>query len=210
MTGDGEVTGVGEMPGPVVTALRARNSDRVAVELDGRPWRVVQLAAIHAAGLAVGNELDRTSARRLGREIRRLEAQGAALRALRARDHTAASLGRRLAQRGTPPALLQATVEAVERAGLVDDERFAMGRAALLAGRGSGDLLIADDLERQGVPAELALRALQGLEPERLRAQEIIEARGLSGKTARYLAAKGFSEAALEPIVADLGSEQVG
>ena len=41
-----------------------------------------------------------------------------------------------------------------QRAGLVDDQRFAAGRAALLASRGAGDLLIADDLERHGVPAE--------------------------------------------------------
>ena len=89
------------MGDPVVTALRARGPGRVAVELDGAPWRVVPLEAVYGAGLAVGGTLDRPTARTLGRELRRLGAQAVALRALRARDHTAASLEQRLAARGT-------------------------------------------------------------------------------------------------------------
>ena len=138
---------------PVVTALRARGPGRVAVELDGEPWRVVPLEAVYGAGLVVGGPLDRTKARALGRELRRLGAQAVARRALRTRDHTAASLEQRLAVRGTPATVRRDTVEAAQRAGLVDDRRFAMQRAEQLASRGSGDLLIGDDLERQGVPA---------------------------------------------------------
>ena len=141
---------------PVVTALRAQGPGRVAVELDDHRWRTVPVEAVFAAGLVVGRELDRPSARALGRALRRLEARSSALRALRARDHTAASLERRLTERGTPPAVRREVVESAERAGLVDDRRFACARAAQLAGRGAGDLLIADDLERQGVPADLA------------------------------------------------------
>ena len=40
-----------------VTALRARGG-RVAVELDGRPWRVVPGTAVLEAGLAVGCPLE--------------------------------------------------------------------------------------------------------------------------------------------------------
>jgi len=195
---------------PVVTALRAREPGRVAVDLDGRPWRVVPLEAVYAAGLAVGGALDRASARALRRELRRLEAQGEALRALRARDHTAASLDQRLADHGTARVLRRETLEAVQRAGLLDDQRFAATRAALLAHRGAGDLLIADDLERQGVPADTARIAIGGLAQESARAAALIEARGRSPKTARFLAAKGFSEASLEALVADLAAEAVG
>lgn len=198
------------MNAPVITALRARRPGRVEVDLDGRPWRVVPLAAVYAAALTVGGELDRPSARRLRRELRLLEAQEVALRSLRTRDHTVASLERRLADRGVPDATRQTTLAALERAGLVDDDRFAAGRAALLAGRGAGDLLIADDLERQGVSAPAVRRALEGLESETSRAAEIVGTRGLSGKTARYLAAKGFSEATLEPFVAELAADPVG
>jgi SOS response regulatory protein OraA/RecX len=192
---------------PVVTALRARGSGRVAIDLDGREWRIVPLEAAYAAGLVVGRGLDRGSARTLRRELRRLEAVSAAMRALRDRDHTEASLEQRLAARGVVPALRRETVGAVSRAGLVDDERFAAGRAELLARRGAGDELIADDLERQGVPAAAAEVAIAALEPEQDRIAAIIEARGRNARTARYLAARGFSEAALEPLVAELTAD---
>jgi len=195
---------------PVVTALRARGPGRVAVDLDGRPWRVVPLEAVYATGLSVGSALDRASARALRRELRRLEAQSVALRALRARDHTAASLGQRLAVRGTPRTVRRETLDAVQRAGLIDDQRFATSRAALLACRGAGDLLIADDLERHGVPTDAAHIAIDGLEPESARAAALIDDRGRSPRTARYLAAKGFSEATLESLVAELAAEEIG
>ena len=195
---------------PVVTALRARGPGRVAVELDGAPWRVVPLEAVYGAGLVVGGTLDRPTARTLGRELRRLGAQAVALRVLRARDHTAASLEQRLAARGTSATVRRDTVEAAQRAGLVDDRRFALQRAEQLAARGSGDLLIGDDLERQGVPPELVRLAIAALEPEADRAGTIVEARGSSPKTARYLASRGFSEAALETIIANLAADAIG
>ena len=163
---------------PVVTALRARGPGRVAVELDGRPWRVVPLEAVYAAGLAVGGPFDRAVARALGRALRRSDARRVALRALRTRDHTTASLERRLAERGTVAAVRRETMEAVQRAGLVDDRRFAMRRAAQLAARGAGDLLIDDDLERHGVAADAVRAAIDALEPESTRVEVIIEARG--------------------------------
>ena len=195
------------MTAPVVTALRARGQGRVAVELDGGPWRVVPLEAVLVAGLVVGDELDRPRARTLGRALRRLEARDAAVRALSSRDHTRASLEARLAERGTAVALRRDTVEAAERAGLVDDARFASGRAALLSARCAGDALIADDLSRHGVPEEAIRVAIHGLEPEAARAAAVVAARGMSPRTLRFLAGKGFSEETLEPLVADLGDE---
>ena len=171
---------------------------------------VVPLEAVYGAGLAVGGNLDRTTARLLGRELRRLRAQSTARRALRARDHTVASLEQRLTARGTSATVRRDTVEAAQRAGLVDDRRFAMQRAEQLASRGSGDLLIADDLGRQGVPPELVRLAIAALEPETARADAVVAARGTSPKTARFLASRGFSEAALESIIANLASDALG
>ena len=117
---------------------------------------------------------------------------------------------KRLADRGTARTVRQETLEAVQRAGLIDDRRFAASRAALLAQRGAGDLLIADDLERHGVSVDTARIAMGELEPEPARAAALIEARGRSPKTARFLAAKGFSDESLEALVADLGAEAIG
>lgn len=195
------------MTAPVVTALRARGRGRVAVELDTGPWRVVPLEAVLVAGLTVGAELDRPRARTLGRELRRLEAREVALRALARRDHTRASLERRLAERGTTASLRRDTVGAAERAGLVDDARFASSRAALLAARGAGDAMIEDDLARHGVPTAAIRDAVDCLDPEWSRAEAIVTARGRSARTLRYLASKGFAEETLEPFVADSADE---
>lgn len=193
----------------VVTALRARGNDRVEIDLDGHPWRVVPTEAVFAARLSVGREVDRATARALGRALRRLDAQSTALRALRSRDHTVASLERRLAERGAAPEARRETLAAVQRAGLVDDHRFAHRRSSLLATRGAGNGMIADDLERQGVADDEIRAALEALEPESVRAARIVESRGRTSKTARYLASKGFSEEALEPLVAELSAEAI-
>ena len=84
----------------VVTALRERPRGRVEVELDGAPWRLVPAAAVVGAGLVVGRALDREAARTLGRELRRLEALGVAVRALRHRDLSRRRLEERLTRRG--------------------------------------------------------------------------------------------------------------
>ena len=197
------------MPPPVVTALRPR-PPRVAVDLDGLAWRTLPIEAVVRAGLAVGSELDRPAARILARELRRVEARDVALRALRRRDHTRASLEEHLVQRGTPCQLRRETVEAAERAGFVDDARFATARAEMLARRWAGNLLIEHDLERHGVPAAVIADAIGALEPERVRVQQALAVRGRSLRTSRYLAARGFSEDALEGLIADVMEEGLG
>jgi SOS response regulatory protein OraA/RecX len=97
----------------------------------------------------------------------------------------------------------EATLATLSRTGILDDGRVARNRALALAERGAGDLLIAHDLERRGVPAELVEQALGSLEPELVRAQRIVERRGAGPRTARYLAGKGFAPGTLEVVVAD-------
>ena len=125
-----------------------------------------------------------------------------ALRALRFRDRTTAELDARLEQRGVGEAERELALETLERIGYVDDVRFARSRAERLVERGSGDALIRDDLERRGVAAETVAAVLAGIAPERERVARIVEQRGPGMKTARYLAARGFDEDALEGIVA--------
>src|SRR5213076_1245854 len=83
-----------------VTALRERKRGRVAVELDGRPWRVLPTDAVVRAGLTVGRPLDRSSARELARGVRRAKALSAATRSLAASDRSERALEQRLAQAG--------------------------------------------------------------------------------------------------------------
>lgn len=181
-----------------VTALRDRPRGRVVVELDGAPWRVLPVDAVVRAGLAVGREFDREAARRLGRELRRAKALVVATRSLRARDLSSRRLAERLERAGAPPAARREALAVLEQAGLVDDAGFALKRAESLAARGYGDAAIAADLDRQGVPTDLRVRAVAGLDPESERAREVILKRGEGAKTARFLAARGFGEDAVE------------
>jgi regulatory protein len=190
---------------PTVTAVRAAGR-RVAVELDGRPWRTVPLEAAVAARLSPGVGLDRARARDLARALRRHRAEGVVIRAVARREHTRASLAERLARAGVEASGRTEALERAERAGLVDDGRYAAARARDLADRGAGDELVLDDLVRHGVDEALAREALAALEPERDRAARIVVARGLSPRTARFLAATGFAAELVEDVVAELES----
>ena len=182
---------------PTITRLRARGAGRLAVELDGRPWRTVPAEAALAAGLDVGHELDRERARRLRRELVRLRALELASSALARREQSARRLAERLARRGTPPRVADETMATLERAGLVDDARVARERAAALAGRGYGDAAIAADLEREGIAADLRAEALETLAPELERLRPILERRGCGPETARYVSRRGFGQDAV-------------
>ncbi|MBW8742269.1 MAG: RecX family transcriptional regulator [Acidobacteria bacterium] len=187
-----------------VTALRDLPRGRVAVELDGAPWRVLPALAVVRAGLAVGRALDRPGARALRRELRRLDAQEIAVRALRARDRSRAAVGRRLARASVAPDVRAETLELLARNGLVDDARFAVRRAEALAERGYGDIAIEADLEREQISAEERADALAALRPELERAEAVIARRWEGPRTARFLAGKGFGE---DAVAAALGRD---
>jgi len=134
--------------------------------------------------------------------MRQHDAVETALRALRHHDRSAAELDARLEQRGVGAAERERVLETLERIGYVNDERVARTRAEQLASRGSGDALIRDDLERRGLGTDAVASALEALEPERTRVARIVERRGRSVKTARYLASRGFGEDAVHALVA--------
>src|SRR5436190_17903599 len=118
---------------PRLTNIRELPRDRVALELDGQPWRVVPSAAVVRAALRVGQELGREELRSFRRELRHAEAFEVAMRVLARRDASRAELEQRLERRGTAPAARTETLEHLEDLRALDDERFATTRAAQLA-----------------------------------------------------------------------------
>lgn len=183
---------------PTVTALREAPRGRVAVEIDGTPWRVLPADVVVRAALAEGRTLDRPALRELRRELRRAEALGVAGRALRQRDLSRRRLAERLERAEVAPAAAAESLAALERAGLVDDRRVACLTAQSLAGRGYGDDAIRHRLLAEGLDEALVPEALTGLEPESERARLLIERRGTGPRTARYLVSRGFGEEAVE------------
>ncbi|HLB19253.1 MAG TPA: regulatory protein RecX [Gaiellaceae bacterium] len=186
---------------PTVTRLAAGGRGRVVVELDGAPWRTLPVEVVARAGLSEGRQLDRPALRLLRQELRRSEALAVAGRALRRQDLSERGIAERLGRASVAPATIAASLAVLSRAGLVDDARFARTRAGSLAERGYGDAAIRYDLERQGVAPELAQEALESLEGEGERARRLVERRGRSARTARYLASKGFGEGAVEAVL---------
>jgi SOS response regulatory protein OraA/RecX len=178
---------------PTVTALRDDRRGRVAVELDGAPWRALPVDVVVRAGLVEGRTLDRPALRLLRRELRRAEALQVAGRALRHRDLSRSRLAERL-ERAVPPAVAAESLQTLERAGLVDDQRVGRLRAESLAARGYGDEAIRHRLRAEGLPEEAAA----GVPPETERARVVIARRGTGPRTARYLASRGFGEEAVE------------
>jgi SOS response regulatory protein OraA/RecX len=146
------------------------------------------------AGISEGQVLNRPDLRRFRRELRRAEALAAAERALRVRDLSEQELAARLERARISPPAAAAALEALGRAGLVDDGRVARHRAQALADRGYGDAAIRHDLEGRNLGQEAVQAALDALEPETDRAAHLIERRGTGLRTARYLAARGFAE----------------
>ena len=133
-----------------------------------------------------------------------------ALRALQHRDLSAQELVQRLAARGFGESEIEETIETLVRTGLVDDGRFAGSRARNLAGRGAGDTFIRYELRRAGIASEVVEDTVQTIEPEPARARLIVERRGESPKTARYLRGKGFSDETIRAVVALRTANELG
>jgi SOS response regulatory protein OraA/RecX len=183
---------------PTVTALREDRRGRVAVELDGAPWRVLPVEVVVRSELAEGRALDRAALRVVRRELRRAEALAVAGRALRARDLSRDRLAERLQQRAVSPAVAAESLATLERAGLVDDRRVAQTRARALAERGWGDEAIRHRLRSEALQETVIEDAVAALEPESGRAGPLIARRGTGPRTARYLAGRGFGEDSVE------------
>jgi regulatory protein len=194
---------------PTVTGLRETRGGRIAVELDGAHWRTFSPDVLVGVRLGVGEVLDRPRLRELARERRRVRAVETALRAVARRDQSSAQLRRRLDRRRLAPSDREEALGALERAGLVDDGRYAIRRAESLAERGHGDAAIRWRLEREGISAEHADAALATLEREADRARRLVAARRGGARAARELARRGFGEEAIEDalrgLVADGG-----
>jgi SOS response regulatory protein OraA/RecX len=190
-----------------VTGLRQRKRGRVAVELDGRPWRVLPTDAVVRVGLAVGRPLDRSTARELAREVRRARALAQATRTLATSGRSRGELERRLAGAGHVGSAREQALSTLDRAGLVDDARLAESRAGLLARRGYGDMAIRADLRRRLVEPEAVAGAVASLEPEPDRLRRLLEAENITPALLRRLAGRGFSRDSLEEVASSFAPE---
>ena len=130
-----------------------------------------------------------------------------AYRALRVRDRSEREVDERLAERGVAEAEREEALATLRRTGLVDDRRYAEGRASVLADRGAGNGLIRYELASAGISDALVEEALGALEPELERARAVVEQRGTGARTARYLRGKGFGIDVVGAVAGQSGDE---
>jgi regulatory protein len=120
----------------------------------------------------------------------RSSAKDRALGLLAVRWRSREELRRRLLRAGYEPEDVAGTLEDLERAGLIEDDRFAREVVREHAGRRlSGDRAIRQVLREKGVADEVVERALEGAGDELNRARELAEKRaarlrGLAGEGA--------------------------
>jgi regulatory protein len=190
-----------------LTALRRARAGRVALEVDGQPWRTVPDDVVLRCGLHAGLTLDRPRLRLLRTELRRAESLAAAGRALAQRPLSRRQVSERLRRRGVAPRVEQETLGTLAAAGLVDDARLARARAAALADRGWGDLAVAARLRREGLEEGEVRAALANLPPEAERAAALVADLADRRKAWSLLARRGFSPDASEGALGALDAE---
>lgn len=189
------------MPARVVTAVAPRDDQRLAVELDGEPWIVLDAVTALRLGLDLDATVDdatQAEAERLASEERALR-RGARL--VGRRSHATGELEGKLARADGPDAA-RAAVERLAELGAVDDERHAVLLAERRLGEGWGPRRIRHDLETAGVAAPLVEAAIAALDAAAI---EAAARRALGARTGaegwRRLAARGFDEDSAERLL---------
>jgi regulatory protein len=192
---------------PRLTAVRRSRPGRVALEVDGRPWRVVPDEVVARCGLAAGLDLERPLLREIRRALRRTEALELAARALGRRDLSRQRLGERLAARGVTEREREGALAALAGVGVVDDARVARARGATLAERGWGDAAVAARLEDEGFPAQLVRDVVAVLPPESERARAAAARFDDRRKAWAHLTRRGFAQEAIETALGTLDEQ---
>jgi regulatory protein len=180
-----------------------------------------RFASLPAADLAdlqliVGAELTGLVLERL-QELADIEAaHRAAQRAIARRAHARFDLRRRLLQKQHPPGAVDAALERLSAAGLLDDAQFAGDYATAKARRGRGPARLVRDLQTQGVDRRVAEEAVrrslaeEGVDPgEAVRALAEKRARQLAGlpphvkkrRLVAFLVRRGFGGAEIREVV---------
>ncbi len=198
-----------------------RRPDYRLVEVDRGRFASLPAEALLGLDLVVGREIGPLVLERLQQLADVEAAHRAAQRAIARRAHARFDLRRRLLQKQHPPDAVDAALERLSAAGLLDDARFAVDYAAAKARRGRGPARLARDLQAQGVDrrvAEEAVRtslAAEGVDPgDAVRALAEKRAQQLAGlpplvrkrRLVAFLVRRGFGGAEVREVVEGLAS----
>ena len=193
-----------------------RRPDYRLVEVDRGRFASLPAQELTGLDLVVGREIGPLVLERLQQLADVEAAHRAAQRAIARRAHARFDLRRRLLQKQHPPDAVDAALERLSAAGLLDDARFAVDYAAAKARRGRGPSRLTSDLQAQGVDrrvAEEAVRtslAAEGVDPgDAVRALAEKRAKQLAGlpplvrkrRLVAFLVRRGFQGSEVRSMV---------
>jgi regulatory protein len=197
--------------GMKVTGLKvqARNKARVNVHLDGK--FAFGLAAIVAARLRVGQELDEAAIASLRESDGHEQAYERALRFLGPRPRSEAEVRRRLSEKGVEVTVVDAILQRLRRAGLVNDREFAAYWVEnRLNFRPRSQRALRVELRQKGVSNEVLQDVLAGTDDAQaaydLASRRAARLRGMERQEFRrklggFLARRGFDYETIEPVL---------
>lgn len=203
-----------------ITALKAqkRKKDRVNIYLDGE--YAFSLSRITSAWLSIGQELSGEKIAELKSQDTREVAYTKTLQRLNHRDYSKAEIRRRLERNGTPVDVTDDVLKRLDRAGLVDDEKFAQNWVENRTEfRPRGRRALAYELRSKGVHQEIIEKALDQIDDDHLAyeaaAKQAVKYRQLPlavfrQKMFAFLARRGFSYETSAPVVDNIWKEQKG
>lgn len=147
---------------PRLTAIEpaGRSGRGRRLVFDDGTQRITSAKVVRDLGLEPGMPVSAAAFARDLEQPERSRARERSLRLLTQREHSRAELVARLGDDGYPPRIVEDTLEALGRSGLVDDERFADAWARSRARQGYGRRRIATELAKKGVSEEAASAAL--------------------------------------------------
>lgn len=153
---------------PVITAIEPsrRREGRFELLVDGKHHATVSVEIVERLGLRVGLPLE-PLAEALEREAALLTTYDRALRMLASRARARAELRRLLLRKGEPAEYVDAALERLVAARLLDDEAFARQfTRSRSAGRGASRRRIQQELDRRGVARATADGAIAAVYEE--------------------------------------------
>jgi regulatory protein len=208
---------------PIITHLEAQKHDpeRFNVYLDGSFGFGASLLLIVARGLAEGKALTDVEVEDLVLDDEVERAYGAALNLLSYRPRSRGEIDSYFRRKKSDPAIAQAVLGRLERAGLVDDHAFAefwvRNRQAF---RPRGSRALRAELRRKGLEGEIIDGALESLPPEeetayeaglkKLRSLRSLSERDFIVSMVGFLQRRGFGYAAAAGAAKRLSLERGG
>jgi regulatory protein len=137
---------------------------RFVLEVDGHQVATLSIEAIERLRLATGGRFDDSIAAAAEHEQRILSTYDRALTMLAARGRASEDLRRSLVRKGEPADGVNAAIDRLQRAGVLDDARFAREytRSRVLGG-GMSRRRVQHELVKRGVPRDVSLAAIDAV-----------------------------------------------